>query len=87
MKIADMAVAPEQYCRLLRPIKDHLGRTRFNERPIILRHVRNLDRSMYLVRFSDGATTFLFPDEVALENASFTEATEESAGHSQNVLH
>ena len=24
------------------------------------------------VQFSDGATTFLFPDEVAFDNASFT---------------
>jgi len=32
-----------------------------------LRQIRNLDRSMYLVQFADGATTFLFPDEVALD--------------------
>jgi hypothetical protein len=28
---------------------------------------------MYLVQFSDGATTFLFPDELAFEDASFAE--------------
>jgi hypothetical protein len=32
--------------------------------PVILREVFNLDRHMYLVKFSDGATTFVFPDEV-----------------------
>ena len=26
-----------------------------------------VNRSMYLVQFADGATTFLFPDEVAIE--------------------
>jgi hypothetical protein len=54
-------------CRLLRPVRDHEGRTRFGEQPIILRQIRNLDRSMFLVQFADGATTFLFPDEVAIE--------------------
>jgi hypothetical protein len=32
--------------------------------PVIVREVFNLDRHMYLVKFSDGATTFVFPDEV-----------------------
>lgn len=50
-----------------RPVRDHEGRTRFGEHPTVLRKVRNLDRCMYLVRFSDGATTFLFPDEVEIE--------------------
>jgi hypothetical protein len=54
-------------CRLLRPVRDPQGRMRFAERPIILREVRNLDRSMYLVRFSDGATTFLFPNELVAD--------------------
>jgi hypothetical protein len=26
-----------------------------------------LDRRMYLVQFDDGATTFLFPDEVVIQ--------------------
>lgn len=97
MKPADMILAPAQHCRLLRPITDHVGRIRFDERPIILRHVRSLDKSMYLVQFTDGATTLLFPDEVAFDNASFTassldnasfpEGAEEPAGYFQNVLH
>ena len=51
-------------CHLRRPIRDRAGLTRFNETPIILRQVFNLDRCMYLVKFADGATTFVFPDEV-----------------------
>jgi hypothetical protein len=54
-------------CKLLRPVRDREGRSRFVERPRILREVNNLDRQMYLVQFDDGATTFLFPDEVALD--------------------
>ena len=51
-------------CRLRRPIRDRSGRGRFQEMPIIVRELFNLDRHMYLVRFSDGATTFVFPHEV-----------------------
>ena len=40
---------------------------RFNERPEIVREVDNLNRRMFLVRFDDGSTTFLFPDEVNIE--------------------
>jgi hypothetical protein len=54
-------------CRLLKPVRDREGRTRFDEHPTIVRRITNLDRNMYLVRFGDGATTFLFPDEVAVE--------------------
>jgi hypothetical protein len=54
-------------CRLQRPVRDHEGRSRFSEQPRILREVNNLDRRMYLVQFDDGATTFLFPDEVVVE--------------------
>ena len=57
----------EKRCRLVGPIRDHSGRVRFGEQPTILRQIRNLDRSMFLVQFADGATTFLFPDEVAIE--------------------
>lgn len=53
-------------CRLLRPIRDREGRTRFGERPQILREIDNLGRRMYLVQFPDGATTFVFPHEVSL---------------------
>ncbi len=53
-------------CRLLRPIRDHEGRERFRDRPQIIRQVDNLDRRMYLVRFGDGATTFVFPHEVEI---------------------
>jgi hypothetical protein len=58
MKTADITLPSEQHYRLLRPVWDHIGRTRFDERPIILLHVRNLDRSMYLVQFSDGSNDF-----------------------------
>ncbi|MGH7865649.1 MAG: hypothetical protein ACREQB_11710 [Candidatus Binataceae bacterium] len=54
-------------CRLLKPVRDHEGRSRFGERPRILREVDNLSRRMFLVKFEDGATTFLFPDEVVID--------------------
>lgn len=54
-------------CRLLKPVRDHEGLSRFSEKPRILRSVDNLGRRMLLVQFDDGATTFLFPDEVAVE--------------------
>jgi hypothetical protein len=54
-------------CQLLRPVRDQEGRTRFNEKPEILREVNNLNRRMFLVRFADGSTTFLFPDEINIE--------------------
>jgi len=57
-----------RHCRLLRPVRDHEGRTRFGEKPKVLREVNNLERRMLLVQFDDGATTFLFPDEVVLES-------------------
>jgi hypothetical protein len=53
-------------CRLLRPIRDHEGRERFTDQPEIIREIENLDRRMYLVRFLDGATTFVFPYEVEI---------------------
>ena len=61
------AVATERHCRLLRPVRDHEGRSRFGEKPKILREVNNLERKMFLVQFNDGATTFLFPDEIIVE--------------------
>ncbi len=56
-----------RHCKLQKPVRDHDGRSRFSEQPRILREVNNLDRRMYLVQFADGATTFLFPDEVVIQ--------------------
>lgn len=56
-----------RYCRLQRPVRDRAGKVHFEERPRILREVTNLGRMMYLVEFVDGATTFVFPDEVAIQ--------------------
>jgi hypothetical protein len=53
-------------CKLLRPVRDHEGRVRFQERPEIVQEIENLGRRMLLVRFDDGANTFLFPHEVVL---------------------
>lgn len=53
-------------CRLVGSIRDNSGRVRFGEQPTIVREVDNLDRHMFLVKFDDGATTFLFAHEVAL---------------------
>ena len=54
-----------KYCKMVAPIRDSSGRIRF-EQPRVVREVSNLDRRMILVQFEDGATTFLFPDEVIL---------------------
>ena len=56
-----------RHCNLLCPVRDQQGRTRFNEKPVVLRQLNNLGRRMLLVQFDDGSTTFLFPDEVAIE--------------------
>ncbi len=63
---ANNAAVVGRFCKLQRPVRDHDGRSRFSERPRILREMNNLDRRMYLVQFDDGATTFLFPDEVVV---------------------
>ncbi len=55
-----------RHCRLVRPVRDSQGRGRFNEEPVIVKEVENLGRHMYLVKFDDGSTTFLFPSEVSL---------------------
>ncbi|HVN27086.1 MAG TPA: hypothetical protein VMT64_01295 [Candidatus Binataceae bacterium] len=55
-----------QHCILKAPIRDRAGRLRFQEQPRVLRQIKNLDRQMFLVQFEDGATTFVFPDEVTL---------------------
>ena len=51
-------------CQLALPIRDRTGTVRFREKPQVVREVDSLGRRMLLVRFDDGATTFLFPHEV-----------------------
>lgn len=51
-------------CLLVKPVRDGEGRVRFGEAPEILREIQNVGRRMFLVRFLDGGTTFLFPEEV-----------------------
>jgi len=51
---------------LLEPVRDHEGRIRFTEAVEIIKEIDNLDRHMYLVRFEDGSTTFVFPHEVEI---------------------
>jgi hypothetical protein len=58
----------ERHCELLRPVRDRSGRSHFNEAVTLLREMHNLDRTMYLVRFEDGSTTFLFPYEIAIDS-------------------
>ena len=54
-------------CKLLTEIRDRNNQSRpKNEEVVILKEVVNLERLMYLCRFSDGVTTFLFPHEVEL---------------------
>lgn len=57
-----------RHCRLVRPVRDIQGKSRFSEEPVILRAVNNLGRHMYLVQFDDGSTTFLFPNEIIVQN-------------------
>ncbi|HWY36166.1 MAG TPA: hypothetical protein VNX68_16090 [Nitrosopumilaceae archaeon] len=56
-----------KHCKLLKPIRDHDGRSRFNESPIIVREMDNVDRHMYLIKFDDGATTYVYPEEVTIK--------------------
>lgn len=56
----------KKFCRLLEQVRDHDGRVRFAESVEIVKEVDNLDRHMYLVRFNDGSTTFVFPHEVEI---------------------
>jgi hypothetical protein len=56
-----------RHCTLNRPVRDRDGVSHFNEKPKVLREVMNLERRMFLVEFGDGSTTFLFPDEVTIE--------------------
>jgi hypothetical protein len=54
----------KRYCRLRKAVRDREGRSRFGETALIVQELRNLDRLMYLVRFEDGSTTFVFPEEI-----------------------
>jgi len=65
MEASDVAVTG-MHCRLLRPVRDREGHSHFTEQPLILKEIKNLDRHMYLVKFDDGATTFVFPHEMAV---------------------
>ncbi|GEM_PF-1974611 len=55
-----------KYCRLLEQVRDHEGHIRFAEAVEIVKEIDNLGRHMFLVRFKDGGTTFVFPHEVEL---------------------
>ncbi|HTY54015.1 MAG TPA: hypothetical protein VMB26_02380 [Candidatus Binataceae bacterium] len=65
MEALEVAVTGK-HCTLLKPVRDREGHTHFSERPLILQEIKNLDRCMYLVKFDDGATTFVFPHEMAV---------------------
>jgi hypothetical protein len=67
MEVTNSEAIVGRSCMLLRPVRDRAGLMRFNEKPRILREVNNLNRRMFLVQFSDGSTTFLFPDEINIE--------------------
>ena len=58
------------HCSLVKPIRDREGHVRFGEAPKILREIENLGRRMFLVRFHDGGTTFLFPDEIIVSDGN-----------------
>ncbi len=55
-----------KFCRLLEQVRDHEGHIRFAEAVEIVKEIDNLDRHMFLVRFKDGSTTFVFPHEVEM---------------------
>lgn len=57
-------VSGHVFVTLREPIRDHEGKIRFNEKPELVKEINNLDRVMYLVRFLDGATTYLYKDEI-----------------------
>jgi hypothetical protein len=53
-------------CHLLKPTRLANGMSKFKDIATILRVVRNLEREMFLVRFTDDTTTFLFPEEFTI---------------------
>jgi hypothetical protein len=63
---APSTITAGRQCHLLKPIPDREGKLHFNEAPIILRVLVNLERQMFLIQFEDGATTFVFPSEIVL---------------------
>lgn len=65
MESPEQSISTARRCRLLRPIRDRQSRVHFGELPIILRELVNLGRQMLLVRFGEGSTTFVFPEEVS----------------------
>jgi hypothetical protein len=67
METAQAEMVEGRRCRLLRPVRDREGKSRFHEEARILREIVNLERRMFLVQFGDGSTTFLFPDEVVVD--------------------
>ena len=55
---------PGQRYKLIEPVRDANGRLRFRDELEIVREIQNLGRKMFLVRFVDGGTTCLFPNEL-----------------------
>lgn len=53
--------------RLKIPIRAGEGKSYFKEIATIIRVTENLGRIMWLIRFSDDVTTFIFPDENEVE--------------------
>jgi hypothetical protein len=67
MEVTGADSTTARHYRLLGPVRDQQGLSHFNEQPRIIREFDNFDRHMYLVRFDDGSTTFLFPYELMVE--------------------
>jgi hypothetical protein len=55
-------------CHLRVPVRDREGGIRFRERPTVLCEIFNLGRRMYLARFADGITMYLFAHEVEFDD-------------------
>ena len=70
-----VAGASGKSCQLRMPIRDRAGPTHFRDHPRVIREVDNLGRHMYLVRFDDGATTFVFPHEVEIQDTGPAHST------------
>ena len=50
--------------KLLAPVRAGNGKEYFKEHPKIIRLSETLGRPMYLVKWDDDATTFVFPNEL-----------------------
>jgi hypothetical protein len=70
MENGKIEVTAKRYCRLLNPVRDRHGVSRFRDRPRILSELVNLGRHMYLVQFEDGGTTFVFDHEVDFDDVT-----------------